>query len=802
MDEIALLDINTDKNEDNQDDYEDDDGDENLYKSGYSLEELMQMVNIAEHLETEVLNRIGSDVVARFDADKATGAHREERIRAATEMAMQITQPKNTPWPSASNVIYPIITSSAMQFNARLMSAVMSGYEVCKGKVIGNDEAVPIINPNTGRQEVGIDAEGNQVPAFSEPKKKQKKADRTAEFVNWQLMQQEEEWKTDTDTMFLCLPIVGMIVRKRYYDPLLGRNASKIIFPSNFVVQYTAATIKSAPVVSEVFSLCGVEIKERVRAKLYLKKDYNQGSSVQISDEYTEAGIFPAQASDNSGVYDQEIDQQHTFIEQHCRIDLDNDGYPEPYTVIVHKDSECVARIVADFEEDEIVRDKDGMILKIAPMQHYTRYAFLPSLDGGIYATGIGELLLPINATINTLINQLIDAGTKANGSGGFIGRGIRIATGTINVPLNAYIKVDSSGEDLQRQIYDIPRNMPSPVLFEMLGVMIEAAKEIANMKDVLSGDQAGNVAPFTSMAMIEQGLTTFKSIYQRIYWSVADELKIQYSLNKKYISNELYTKVLDDPEANIDKDFDMSGIDLVPVNSNADITDMQKITRANLLFSLKDDPLMDGIKIREEILNLSNISNAEDYVVEPQPAPEDPMLQLAKAQVENDRLRVENEGNKNEIAAYKTKAEIGKMEASAQESLIKAETSRMQAEANIMKVQAELIEAEAKRSLSQQKEAINHYTFLKDEYRSRCDEVDHLQSKYRDEMIRMAAPDARDGIADAIAQVVQPITQALLELKDKEEESNMQRNKPKEAVITKSKDGKTVVRLSVVGED
>jgi chaperonin GroES len=40
-------------------------------------------------------------------------------------------------------------------------------------------------------------------------------------------------------------------------------------------------------------------------------------------------------------------DSPHLFIEQHRRLDLDGDGYAEPYIVTVHLRSSKTVRIVA-----------------------------------------------------------------------------------------------------------------------------------------------------------------------------------------------------------------------------------------------------------------------------------------------------------------------------------------------------------------------------------------------------------------------------------------------------------------------
>ena len=62
----------------------------------------------------------------------------------------------------------------------------------------------------------------------------------------------------------------------------------------------------------------------------------------------------------------------------------------------------------------DITFNKENKIQKIKAKQHYTKFTFLPSPDGSIYDWGFGALLGPINHTVNTTINQLLNAGTIA----------------------------------------------------------------------------------------------------------------------------------------------------------------------------------------------------------------------------------------------------------------------------------------------------------------------------------------------------------------------------------------------------
>jgi hypothetical protein len=71
-----------------------------------------------------------------------------------------------------------------------------------------------------------------------------------------------------------------------------------------------------------------------------------------------------------------------------------------------------VVRIVARWCSDGYHTDDKKEVVRIEPLEYFTAFPFIPNPDS-IYGIGFGLLLGPLNESINTLINQLIDAGTS-----------------------------------------------------------------------------------------------------------------------------------------------------------------------------------------------------------------------------------------------------------------------------------------------------------------------------------------------------------------------------------------------------
>ncbi|KKN77975.1 hypothetical protein LCGC14_0355400 [marine sediment metagenome] len=651
--------------------------------------------NIAADLTDEQLTAIGEKVKREYEIDDNSRKAWLDQIDKAMDLALQVVEAKNTPWPNASNVKFPLMTSAAIQFAARAYPAIVPGSNIVKGKVIGSDSPIPPPpgpEPREGAlpQQPGMEPQaapggpsaspgqppGPQVGepgmqgwspgmapqgpgmAPQQPQtregEKRDRAGRIGRHMSWQLTEEMEEWEEDTDRLLHVLPIVGTLFRKTWYDPDRDRNASEMILPKDLVVNYAAKSLETAPRITQEFEKYPTQITENQRMGIWLDEDLG----------------LPADGGDDD-------DAPHDFLEQHRTLDLDEDDYPEPYIVTVHKETSKVLRIVARFDADGVLINQAGEVAKIKPVEYFTKYGFIPSPDGGFYDVGFGLLLNPINAAVNTSINQMIDAGSLQNAGGGFIGSGLRIKGGVVRIKPGEYKMVDATGGTVAQNVVPLQHPGPSPVLFQLLGLLIEAGREIASIKDILTGgEDPANTSPTVVLAMVEQGMKVFTSIYKRIHRSLKHELKLIYRLNRLYLSPEVYFTLLDEPEAIAQEDYEDESMDVIPVSDPKVVTDMQQMARAQFLTSFADDPWFDGREIRRRVLEAADIEEV-DKVLRDQP-PENPqvVLESAKQEIEQakvsiDQAKLELEDIKVRIAAAKQEAEEAKGET---DSLIEAD--------------------------------------------------------------------------------------------------------------------------------
>ena len=75
--------------------------------------------NLAEGMEDEELNKIGDFCKRGFETDKTSRDEWEMCLDEWIDLAKQYREEKTFPWPNASNVKYPLLSTAAMQFDTR-----------------------------------------------------------------------------------------------------------------------------------------------------------------------------------------------------------------------------------------------------------------------------------------------------------------------------------------------------------------------------------------------------------------------------------------------------------------------------------------------------------------------------------------------------------------------------------------------------------------------------------------------------------------------------------------------------------
>lgn len=615
-----------------------------------------KMANIALEIDNDTLNKIGNLCITEYKVDVKSRSEWLISYRKAIRLARLLTETKSTPWENASNVKYPLLTQAAIQFNSRAMPEIVpSNTQIVKTRVLGPDK-------------------GGEKAA---------RAQRVSAHMSFQCGVEMDDWVDEMDKLTISVPLVGTAFKKTYYDPRTKKNKSDLVLAEDLVVNYWAKSLETVPRITHKLYYYPNEIEELMRSGTFKRIDY---ATQAIESNDAEDGIND-EKSQSQRTDPEDVDSPHFFIEQHRWYDLDGDGYKEPYIVTVLFDTEEVVRIVARYDIEGIEYNKEtGEIIRIEPIHYFTKYGFIPSMDGSFYNMGFGLLIGHTNEAINTTINQLLDAGTDSTSGGGFISNSLQIGPGSGRVKRRyrfqpgTYYTVNAKGDDIRKSIMKRPTSEPSTVLLALLEFIINSSEKLMSSTEILSGQQSlANVPATTTMALIEQGLKVFGAIYKRLHRSLEKEFRKLYRLNSLFLDEEKFFNFHDEDYNIARDDYKTEDIDILPASDPNNVNDAQKLLKAEALLQQIGTGLNDEVIKRRyfEALQVENVD--ELFKVEEQPPDPKIVIEQEKVKIEHEKIDLEMQKFQRDLIIdeadiTKTLGEVELTRAKVLETLAKAE--------------------------------------------------------------------------------------------------------------------------------
>ena len=333
--------------------------------------------NLAEEIPDRDLQRLSSELLGEFDANKASRQDWEEAYSNGLELLGFSYEERTQPFRGASGVTHPLLAEAATQFQAQAFNELLPPSGPVRTVVMGK-----------------------------ETQKKTQQAQRVKQFMNYYITNVMEEYTPDMDQMLFFLPLAGSTFKKTYYDETLDRAVSKFVPAENLVVPYETSDLETCPNITQVVRMSLNDLRKRQVAGVYLDVEVipSQKELTSLEDEFNRIdGQEPGQ-----------IDYDCTILE--CHADLDLEGYEDededgeftgikiPYVVTISEDNGQILSIRRNYLEEDVIRKK---------IQYFTHYKFLPGF--GFYGLGLIHTIGGLSRTATSALRQLIDAGTLSN---------------------------------------------------------------------------------------------------------------------------------------------------------------------------------------------------------------------------------------------------------------------------------------------------------------------------------------------------------------------------------------------------
>lgn len=547
--------------------------------------------NLAEEMPDRELSRIAGELLAEYDANKASRQDWEDAYANGLELLGFNYEERTQPFRGASGVTHPLLAEAATQFQAQAFNELLPATGPVRTAVMG-----------------------------SETTEKQAQSQRVRQFMNYYITTVMEDYTPDMDQMLFYLPLAGSTFKKVYYDETMGRAVSKFIPAENLVVPYETSDLDTCP-----------NITQSIRMSL------NDLRKKQVAGFYLDIDVIPAQEDLDSveseidridGVSPSQIDYDCTILE--CHVDLDLEGYEDtddegeptgikvPYVVTISQDNGQILSIRRNYREEDDLKRK---------IQYFVHFKFLPGF--GFYGLGLIHTIGGLSRTATAALRQLIDAGTLSNLPAGFKARGLRIRDDDDPLQPGEFRDVDAPGGAIRDSLMPLPFKGPDQTLFALLGFVVDAGQRFATITDMKVGDGNQQAAVGTTIALLEQGSRVMSAVHKRLHYAMRQEFKILSRVMSESLPQE-YPYSVEGADASVMRsDFD-DRVDVIPISDPNVFSQAQRIALAQTKLQLAGAApelhnMYEVYQDMYEALGVRDVDRIMKRIPDDEPEPKDP---------------------------------------------------------------------------------------------------------------------------------------------------------------------------------
>ncbi len=561
-------------------------------KVGSPGEDEGHFANLAELLPDNVLDPLGSKLYSNYDDYRNSRRDWERAYTSGLDLLGFKYDDRSEPFKGASGATHPVLAEAVTQFQA-----------------LAYKELLPAAGPVR-----------TQIIGMPSPDKEQQ-ALRVKEFMNYQIMDQMQEYDAEFDQMLFYLPLAGSAFKKVYYDEIMQRAVSKFVPADDLVVPYTATSLDDCESVIHIVRMTENELRKQQVGGFYRDIELNPSYLNETEAEKKERSL--------EGVSRGRDDRMYTILECHVNLDLDGfedageDGEPTgiklPYIVTIEDGTRKVLSIRRNYEVGDKLKNK---------INYFVHFKFLPGL--GFYGFGLIHMIGGLSRTATAALRQLLDAGTLSNLPAGFKMRGIKMRDEAQALQPGEFRDVDAPGGSLKDAFMTLPFKEPSATLLQLMGVVVQAGQRFASIADIQVGDGNQQAAVGTTVALLERGSRVMSAIHKRLYAAMKKEFNLLARVFKLYLPPVYPYDVVGGQRQIMQMDFD-DRVDILPVADPNIFSQTQRISLAQteLQLATSNPMLHNQYEVYRNMYEALGVKDIDLILKKPpKPMPKDPALE------------------------------------------------------------------------------------------------------------------------------------------------------------------------------
>jgi hypothetical protein len=508
---------------------------------GDFYENLAEVVNLYDtsSIAMKYLDYIQKDKDAREKRDKQY----EEGIRRT---GLGDDAPGGATFQGASKVVHPVMAEACVDFASNAIKELFPPDGPTRTNVLG--EATP---------------------------DKVERAERKRDYMNWQLVYQIPEFKDEEEQLLTQLPLGGSQFLKIFYDEQMHRPRAEFVPIDNILLPFSSTNFYMSQRVTEIHDITQEEFEARIESGLY--RDIN---FIRATEEPDESQSAKASNKIEGKQFQDNVDGVRRVYHIYTYLDLDEDSYSQgeraPYILMIDDLNSEVLGIYRNWEDGDKTMTKLDWLIE---------FKFIPWR--GAYAIGLPHLIGGLSAALTGALRALLDTAHINNSATMLKLKGAKVSGQSQEIEVTQVVEIEAAPgvDDIRKIAMPLPFNPPSPVLFELLGWLDNAAKGVVSTSEEKIADVNANTPVGTTQALIEQGAKVFSAIHSRLHDSQRRVLQVLARINRWYLEDMQKGDEVAELPISVD-DFDKNS-DILPVSDPHIFSETQRMAQSQAVLQL-----------------------------------------------------------------------------------------------------------------------------------------------------------------------------------------------------------------------
>ena len=533
--------------------------------------------NLAETMAESELSTMAADYLDLIGKDREARKKRDEQYEEGIRRTgLGDDAPGGAQFEGATRVVHPMLTEACVDFAARAIKELFPPQGPVKDFIPGD----PTIE-------------------------KLKKAKRKTDFMNWQLTVQATEFRAELEQLLTQVPLGGAQYMKVTWNEARNRPEFLFVAIDDMYLPFSATNFYSAQRKTHVQYLTQLEFTQRVKRGMYRDVDL---TPVTLEPDFSAAEKANNKIEGRTETSYNE-DGLRTVYEIYVIADIEDDGEALPYIISVDKVTSKVLSIYRNWDELDEAQEE---------LQWFVEFPFVPWR--GAYPIGLPHMVGGISAAATGALRALLDSAHISNSQTMLKLKGGSKGGQSLEIQPTQVMEIEGglAADDIRKLIMPLPYNQPSPVLFSLLGFLVDAGKGVirTSMEDIADGN--ANAPVGTTLAKIEQGMVVFSAIHARMHNSMQKMLGILHRLNAMYLDDEDIKEEIGEQLATRE-DFE-GPLDVVPVSDPNIFSEAQRFAQVQAVAQRAAalPQLYDQRAVEERILETLKIPNAQKLLLPP----------------------------------------------------------------------------------------------------------------------------------------------------------------------------------------